>query len=1223
MKMLSPCCLTTYNYKKRLARWFFVMLAVLPAACTNDNYTTVKAKAEAGNPEEYYKLNVVNAVVDHEAAWMNRQGTSGWMVGDGGSIVHFDGKHWNTVIHPGQLTQASLRAIWVNEQDTAGWAVGTNGIIFKYQKGSWKEWNRAGEITEFSLETLWVNAQCTEGWAMGDQGIVLHYKDGQWKSWGRLEIRGRVLSMKLNAQGTDGWAISNDDGLFRYDGRTWKKYTQDTAVPKGSLFSLWLNAEGTRGWAVGYRGLILKFEANKWTMAHRPGEITSAPLFSLWLDPEGKQGWAAGYNGTILRYEQEAWRVAHQAEKIPVKKGLYRLLFDSAGSQGFAIGYKEILQYDSTGWKLYSNPREINQDLNALWRSAKTSEAWAVGEDGIILRFEGMNWQTIVEPGKLTTKDLYAVWMNDEVTTGWAVGDSGVILQFDGKNWDLFQKEGTGEEALNALWFDDNGKVGWAAGSDGWIMQYKANAWTTTQSPDNRKYDVICDLSFNPSGTQGWAVGIDGLFRYEGKEWTKWSSSMFNLRAIWTNKQGTEGWVAGDDWIGQFNSKEQRGDSVMGSPMPGYFNSLWLNQDGSKGWAVGSSGDIAKYEGRTWAMVNDVDEILAAYSDVAFDPTGREGWIVGRDGNITQVKVIKSVRDIKLQLGKTSLLDSCFVTFGDSLIALPTIHLTDNGKDVLDSSYYRSIFTDSTKQQVKFIFNEKAADFERSSAGKKYTLQVVAHYDSPLPHFAHRFSASVTMGGPPAWLSYLYWVLGYIALNILLVLLAVFNGWWRKVMLSRNGLAALPIIPAKYIFTAFLIHNSRPVRMALFKAYRSNYHKAPGLDGWAGQQDSYIPPAINGHYAEEEWMNVFNNTITSRNKLYVVLGKSGLGKTALLEKWALLALEKGLTPFLLRLGEPNSIDEMLAFQANNYGDLFFEPQQVTTLIGDGGFVLLLDGFNESARQEEVRSFLLTAVKRNHVILSSQYPPGLEKLVKEEYIRLDPFGKQQLQFMFITKYGIEEKWVEEVVNTPLLKDMAALPHTAGLIAGYIAAHNTVPAFRLDIYREVRHSLDEDTYVLNLEEKAWELFKTNTQEIKADENISERFCEQALDAGVLTKDKTVCRFRHERFHRYFAACYINRQDSKKLEEWHKEIRPGLGRLYWADCIEIWHEIKVDSVLKNEITMLQYEEFVIDLIDFSKEIYARRIAPVIMLLKNQGKLKMTANFWEKVGLMLSGSD
>ena len=51
-----------------------------------------------------------------------------------------------------------------------------------------------------------------------------------------------------------------------------------------------------------------------------------------------------------------------------------------------------------------------------------STDGWAVGDSGIIIRWDGSNWENVTSP---TTKHLFSVDMINS-TDGWAVGSDGM-----------------------------------------------------------------------------------------------------------------------------------------------------------------------------------------------------------------------------------------------------------------------------------------------------------------------------------------------------------------------------------------------------------------------------------------------------------------------------------------------------------------------------------------------------------------------------------------------------------------------------------------------------------------------------------------------------------------------------------------------------------------------------------------------------------------------------
>lgn len=578
-------------------------------------------------------------------------------------------------------------------------------------------------------------------------------------------------------------------------------------------------------------------------------------------------------------------------------------------------------------------------------------------------------------------------------------------------------------------------------------------------------------------------------------------------------------------------------------------------------------------------------------------------------------------KEIAIRMTGNDLFDNFLVDFKEALVQLPTIHLLSYGKDVLDSTYYQATFTDDTRKKVRFTFSHKIIRYENEHKGRTYTLEIAAYMYASRKDFAHRYATTYTFGGTN-WFRVLGLplILFLIVLNTVLIVLAIWNDQARKMLLTPTGWLRLPAFPAYYLFSTLILHRSKTIRLALFNNYRKQYQQLHGIARWQMNGVQYVPPVINNLHSEDAWQQVFNGIMQSPQPLHVLIGKPGLGKTLLLEQWTCLALDQRHTPILLRLGEEAAINEALACQMKHFGGLSFTPQQALDIVMAGGFVLLLDGFNESSEQEEVRQFIHQAAKNNKVIVASQYAPKLGNRWPETPVRLEPFGKEQLQYLFSQKYQLDDSYVDRLLGHSLLADMVALPHTADLMARYIVTRQQLPAFRMDIYQALRQKLDADLELLNLEYKAWQLFCNNSQSLQPDEYLPARFCEAATAAGILTKGHHGFRFSHERLHRYFVARYLQWQDERPLEAWHKELHPGLDRTYWADALGMWHELKIDGLLKGQLTMATYEDFVLSIAVFSAEIYATRIAGAIALFEEAGRLNMTNGYWAEIGRILS---
>jgi hypothetical protein len=70
--------------------------------------------------------------------------------------------------------------------------------------------------------------------------------------------------------------------------------------------------------------------------------------------------------------------------------------------------------------------------LRAVWGTGP-ADIFAVGDDGAILRYDGVRWYTMASP---TDRMLRTVW-GIGPTEVYAAGEDGVLLRFDGSQWSL------------------------------------------------------------------------------------------------------------------------------------------------------------------------------------------------------------------------------------------------------------------------------------------------------------------------------------------------------------------------------------------------------------------------------------------------------------------------------------------------------------------------------------------------------------------------------------------------------------------------------------------------------------------------------------------------------------------------------------------------------------------------------------------------------------------
>jgi serine/threonine protein kinase len=275
--------------------------------------------------------------------------------------------------------------------------------------------------------------------------------------------------------------------------------------------------------------------------------------------------------------------------------------------------------------------------LEGVWGSAR-DDAWAVGERGAILHWDGQRWSR-VESGSVA--DLYAVRgsARDDV---WATGDWGTILHWDGRSW---SQRPSGTTALLADVWSFDGKDAWAVGLDGGTLHWNGVTWKAVPSGTvNGLYRVAATA---PDDV--WAVGQAGtILHWDGKRWATSlvtgpsDEILMGLHCFGRNDVWVGGRHAGKllHWDGTRWAKVPVPDIVPTSERDDYwFSAIWgtsardlwllpkrrppLHWDGTKWtehkssvaaelyrfwgsgaddiWATGDLGILVHWDGQTWS----------------------------------------------------------------------------------------------------------------------------------------------------------------------------------------------------------------------------------------------------------------------------------------------------------------------------------------------------------------------------------------------------------------------------------------------------------------------------------------------------------------------------------------------------------------------------------------------------------------------------------------------
>lgn len=268
---------------------------------------------------------------------------------------------------------------------------------------------------------------------------------------------------------------------------------------------------------------------------------------------------------------------------------------------------------------------KTNWELNSVF-FVDNNNGWAVGEHGVILYYNGIEWNLQISN---TTRYLNSVFFLDK-NNGWAVGDSGTILKYDGTIWKN-QTSGTLDHLKSVFFTDVNN--GWVAKSCCDLLKYNGKIWET---PNTGIFTNLKSLYLFDS-KNGWLGGTCGrLYKLIDTLWTPKfiSPPYYDIYSLYFT-DSSNGWAVGR------NQKTLKGIVLK------YKNSIWQEdtiglssvlysiflKNNNLGWAVGDKGGIFKYNGYKWEKQVILDN-KAAYIMSVYFIDDKRGWAVNWAGEI-------------------------------------------------------------------------------------------------------------------------------------------------------------------------------------------------------------------------------------------------------------------------------------------------------------------------------------------------------------------------------------------------------------------------------------------------------------------------------------------------------------------------------------------------------------------------------------------------------------
>lgn len=267
-------------------------------------------------------------------AWLNGvwsvSRNDAWAVGTGGTVLHWTGAQWATVNAP---TSKELRSVW-GSSASAVWAVGLDGTVIFWNGVNW------------TLATSGVAAHLAKVWGVGPSNV---------------------------------WAVGENGTTVHWDGSAWSKVQSANGA---AIAAVW-GPSANDVWAVGRFGSRQHWDGVKWT-EKGGGQVQWTSIWGsgatdIWI------GGSAGSYGHTAHSDGSTWSTGVLGNnRIPISiSGVARS--DAWMLTGYHSGYSPLHHWNGLAWK--ESTFFPSHPLKSIW-ARSTDDIWAVGEQGVIARFE-------------------------------------------------------------------------------------------------------------------------------------------------------------------------------------------------------------------------------------------------------------------------------------------------------------------------------------------------------------------------------------------------------------------------------------------------------------------------------------------------------------------------------------------------------------------------------------------------------------------------------------------------------------------------------------------------------------------------------------------------------------------------------------------------------------------------------------------------------------------
>ena len=228
-------------------------------------------------------------------------------------------------------------------------------------------------------------------------------------------------------------------------------------------------------------------------------------------------------------------------------------------------------------------------------------DGWAVGDNSITLQWDGLNWNSISNPGSNNLKDVFCNTISD----CWTVGNNGTIMRWDGSAWSTVSS-GTSNGLKGISCDPNNASHCFAVGDSATILYWNGSNWSSIANPAHHDLESV-----NCPSSVCYAVGEGPtILRYDtgATNWIDESFGSEDLKGV-NCTSDSDCLAVGKDtpteyYILERSSGSWSDTSYAHSHEHDLSGVACVNPSDGRCWAVGDDGKTTFYDGSSWSYIS-------------------------------------------------------------------------------------------------------------------------------------------------------------------------------------------------------------------------------------------------------------------------------------------------------------------------------------------------------------------------------------------------------------------------------------------------------------------------------------------------------------------------------------------------------------------------------------------------------------------------------------------